>query len=96
MKLEKTEVKSIDEIQKEIINSAIYYHVVFFQPGSSTRLTQSFEKFIVAKEYAKILLAEPNRIRSAMFYAVCEDERTALYGTMGRDLKWKPVFEETA
>ncbi len=95
MKLEKTEVKSIDEIQKEIINSATFYNVIFFQPGTSTRLSQSFESLKVAKEYSKILLSEANRIRSAMFYATCEDGRSALYGTMNRDLVWKPVFEET-
>jgi len=93
-KLEKTEVKSIDVIQKEIIDSAKYYHVVFFQPGTSNRLAQSFEQLQVAIEYAKVLLSEPNRIRSAMFYAVSEDTRTALCGTMTRNLVWNQLYDK--
>lgn len=93
-KLEKTEVKSLDEMQKEIIASALYFNVVFFQPGTSKRETASFELLTMAKAYAIVVMKEPNRFRCAMIYAIVNDNTNALVGTIGRNLLWKPVFSE--
>ena len=50
----------------------------------------------MAVAYSKITLQEPNRIRSAMIYAIDEGEHHALVGTMGRhDLQFKEVEAQT-
>jgi hypothetical protein len=80
-----------DEHTKNVIDNAEYYNVAFFQPGTSTRVYQTFDDLDVAKKYAEVSLSEPNRLRSAMIYAIDEYRNHALVGTMGRDLIWKKI-----
>lgn len=90
----KTKAKTthpVDEHTKSVIDNAQFYNVAFFQPGTSTRIYQAFDKLETSKKYAEVTLSEPNRIRSAMIYAIDEYENHALVGTMGRDLVWKEV-----
>lgn len=91
----KGELKPVDLDEQRIRDNPDFYNVVFFQPGSSTRVYQSFEKLDMALKYSEVTLQEPNRIRSAMIYAIDEYQNHALVGTMGRDLKWKPVVPKT-
>lgn len=78
-----------DVHNKNVIDNAQYYNVAFFQPGTSTRVYQTFDKLETSKKYAEVSLSEPNRLRAAMIYAIDEYENYALVGTMGRDLVWK-------
>jgi hypothetical protein len=89
------ELKPMDAWEESIRKSAVFYSVVMFQPGVSTRAYQSFEDLGMAQEYSKIVLQEANRIRSAMVYAIDENGHHALVGTMSRDLKWKKVEPKT-
>lgn len=79
----------VDVHSKTIIENAEFYNVAFFQPGTSTRVYHSFYDLNVSKAYAEVALSEPNRLRSAMIYAIDEHKNHALVGTMGRDLVWK-------
>lgn len=90
-KAKKKEPHPFDEHTKNVIENAEYYNVAFFQPGTSTRVYQSFDDLNTAKKYAEISLSEPNRLRSAMIYAIDEFTNHALVGTMGRDLIWKKI-----
>ena len=85
------ELKPMDAWEEGIRNSAVAYNVVMFQPGATSRVYQSFEDLTMAQEYSKVVLQEANRIRSAMVYAIDENGRHALVGTMDRNLKWKKV-----
>lgn len=87
----KGELKPMDAHEQEIRDNALKYTVTFFQPGTSTRVSMTFEDLNVAKKYCEVTLKEPNRIRTGMVYAVNQYENHALVGTMGRDLKWKEV-----
>ena len=79
----------VDIHSKNVIENAVYYYVVFFQPGSSIRQYKTFEDLKIAKAYTMATLKEPNRLRSAMIYAIDESDQHALVGTMNRDLVWK-------
>lgn len=87
----KGELKPMDEFEEAIRANAVAYNVVCFQPGASSRVYQSFEKFDAAVKYSEVVLSEANRIRSAMIYAIDEQNHHALVGTMARDLKLKKV-----
>jgi hypothetical protein len=89
------ELKPMDAWEEGIRSSAVAYNVVMFQPGTTSRVYQSFEELTAAQEYSKVVLQEPNRIRSAMVYAIDENGRHALVGTMDRNLKWKKVEPKT-
>jgi hypothetical protein len=89
------ELKPMDAFEEGIRNSAVAYNVVMFQPGVSSRVYQSFAKLQEAIEYSKVVLKEPNRIRSAMIYAIDESEHHALVGTVKRsDCEFKPVVPD--
>jgi hypothetical protein len=86
------ELKPMDEFEESIRNNAVFYNVVMFQPGVSTRIYQSFEILEHAIAYGKVVLSEPNRIRSAMIYAIDQDNHHALVGTINRgNLEFKKV-----
>jgi hypothetical protein len=85
------ELRDMDAHEQQIKENAVAYNVVMFQPGSSSKVYQSFQEANAAIEYARTTLAEPNRIRSAMIYAIDAEKHHALIGTMGRDLKYKEV-----
>ena len=90
------ELKPMDAWEHTIRENAVAYNVVMFQPGASSRVYQSFDNLPMAVEYGKIVLKEPNRIRSAMIYAIDEGEHHALVGTIHRnDLQWKEVEAKT-
>ena len=90
------ELKPMDAYEKSIRDRAVGYNVVMFQPGQSSRVYQSFDNLAMAIEYSKIVLQEPNRIRSAMIYAIDEHNHHALVGTVGRhDLAYKEVELKT-
>lgn len=78
------DLKPMDEWEESIRSQAVAYNVVMFQPGSSSRVYQSFDNLPMAVEYGKIVLQEPNRIRSAMIYAIDESNHHALVGTINR------------
>lgn len=78
------ELKPMDAFEEGIRNSAVAYNVVMFQPGVSSRVYQSFTELQEAIEYSKVVLKEPNRIRSAMIYAIDKNEHHALIGTVKR------------
>lgn len=86
------ELKPMDEFEETIRANAVAYNVVCFQPGASSRVYQSFELLEHAIAYGKAVLKEPNRIRSAMIYAIDRDQHHALVGTINRDnLNFKKV-----
>jgi hypothetical protein len=91
----KGEMSLVDENEQKIRDNAEQYNVTFFQPGTSTRLGMAFLDLNVAMKYCEVTLKEPNRIRSAMIYAVDKAERFALVGSMDRSLIWKPVAVKT-
>lgn len=92
----KGELKPMDAWEQEIKERAVAYNVICFIPGQSTRTHQSFDNLPMAIEYSKIILKEPNRIRSAMVYAIDDANHHALVGSVGRhDLEWKPVVAKT-
>jgi hypothetical protein len=88
-------LKVVDEYEQKVITNAVYYNVSFFQPGFGTKVHQSFEDLKIAKAYCKVTLQEPNRLRSALIYAIDSNENHALVGTMSRDLVWKEVIPQT-
>lgn len=86
------ELKPMDAWEETIRNNAVSYSVVMFQPGTSSRAYGSFDNLDRAIAYGKIVLEEPNRIRSAMIYAIDKDDHHALVGTINRhDLTFKKV-----
>ena len=86
------DLKPMDEWEERIRSQAVAYNVVMFQPGQSSRVYQSFDNLPMAIEYSKIVLKEPNRIRSAMIYAIDETNHHALVGTVNRhDCEYKQV-----
>jgi len=87
----KGELKPMDAHEQEIRENAKYYNVILFQPATSSRHAMSFELLEHAKKYAEVTLSEPNRIRTAMIYAVNEYGNHAMMGSMDRDLNWKEV-----
>jgi len=78
------ELKPMDEFEETIRERAVAYNVVMFQPGVSSRVYQSFSNLEHAVAYGKVTLSEPNRIRSAMIYAIDENNHHALVGTINR------------
>lgn len=89
-------LKPMDAFEEEIRKNAVAYNVVMFQPGKSSRVYQSFYILDQAIKYSEITLSEPNRIRSAMIYAIDKNEHHALVGTMNKhDLKFKKVEVQT-
>lgn len=96
MTAKRGELKPMDAWEETIRNNAVAYNVVMFQPGASSRVYQSFDNLQMAIEYGKVVLQEPNRIRSAMIYAINDGDHHALVGTINRhDLKWKEVEAKT-
>jgi hypothetical protein len=92
MPAKKGNLKPMDAFEESIRNRAVSYNVVMFQPGKSSRVYQSFTELDMAIEYSKTVLNEPNRIRSAMIYAIDKDQHHALVGTVNRhDLAFKKV-----
>ena len=90
------ELKPMDAWEHTIRENAVAYNVVMFQPGKSSRVYQSFDNLPMAIEYGKIVLQEPNRIRSAMIYAINDGDHHALVGTIGRhNLEFKEVEAKT-
>lgn len=90
------ELKPMDAWEHTIRSNAVAYNVVMFQPGKSSRVYQSFDNLTMAVEYGKVVLQEPNRIRSAMIYAIDESDHHALVGTIGRhNLEFKEVEVKT-
>lgn len=90
------ELKPMDAFEEGIRDSAVAYNVVMFQPGVSSRVYQSFDNLTMAVEYGKATLQEPNRIRSAMIYAIDESDHHALVGTISRhNLEFKEVEVKT-
>ena len=92
----KGEMSLVDEAEQKIRDNADYYSVALFQPGSSTRSNMGFKRLDHAIKYCEVVLAEPNRYRSAMIYAVDATERFAMVGSMDRKLNWKPVVVDIA
>lgn len=72
------------------MNDIHFYKVIFVQPGinPSNYQYQSFESFNTAIAYSKILLSEPNRIRTSLFYSIDYSQNIELIGSMGRDMKY--------
>ena len=85
------ELKPMDAFEEGIRANAVAYNVVMFQPGVSSRVYQSFENLDHAIAYGQATLNEPNRIRSAMIYAIDEHNHHALVGTVNRH---NGVFKE--
>lgn len=81
-----------DLFEKEICDNPSHYNVVLFQPGKNSRVGMSFDNLEMAIEYGKVVLAEPNRIRATMIYAIDENNHHALVGTINRfDKTFKEV-----
>lgn len=92
----KGELSLVDEAEQKIRDNAVFYSVALFQPGSSTRSNMTFERLDHAIKYCEVVLAEPNRYRSGMIYAVDKTERFAMVGSMDRKLVWKPIVVNVA
>lgn len=91
----KGELKPMDAHEQRIRDNAVAYNVVGFTPGSSSRMYMSFDDVKYAIVYAKQLLSDEVRIRSAMIYAIDEYDSHALVGTINRDMEYKEVALQT-
>jgi hypothetical protein len=87
----KGELKPMDVFEESIRENAVAYNVVFFQPGQSSRVYQTFNDLNLAIKYSAVTLSEPNRIRTGMIYAIDKENHHALVGTMNRDGVFKKV-----
>lgn len=87
----KGDLKPMDVFEETIRANASSYNVVFFQPGQSSRVYQTFQDLDNAIKYSAVTLSEPNRIRTAMIYAIDENNHHALVGTMNRQGVFKKV-----
>ena len=85
------ELKPMDAFEEDVRQNAVHYNITLFIPGSSTRLKESKPTLDEAIAESKVLLQDNARARSAMVYAVNEDERFAMVGSVDRSGKWKPV-----
>jgi hypothetical protein len=92
----KGEMSLVNEAEQKIRDNAEYYSVALFQPGSSTRSNMTFERLDHAIKYCEVVLAEINRYRSGIIYAVDKTERFAMVGSMDRKLNWKPIVVNVA
>lgn len=70
-------------------DNKIRYTVVLSQPGESIWSSFRFKNLNQAIVYSEAALKEPNRIRSAMIYAIDKNDSHVMVGSIGRDLKWK-------
>lgn len=88
------ELKEIDGYEQKIRDNPKHYSVVFFQPTTSSRQSMTTTSLDGAKDYAKTTLSDPNipKIRTAIIYAVDENDRHAMVGSMDRSLRWKEVI----
>lgn len=91
----KGQLKDVDVHEQNIRDNAVSYNVVAFTPRSSSRVYMSFEDLKYAIAYAKQLVSDEVRIRSAMVYAIDEYESHALVGTVNRDMVFKQVIPQT-
>ena len=92
MTAKKGTLKELDAWEQNIRDNAEYYNAVLFIPATSSRQTSKFKTLDGAKEYSiHEISAQPN-VRTAMIYAVNKTERSALVGSIGRNLVWKEVI----
>lgn len=88
----KGELKPMDAYEKGIRDNVVCYSVIGFIPRTSAKTYFTTESLLQAKVYAKQLLLDEVRIRSAMIYALDEYDHHALHGTMNRhDMQYKEV-----
>lgn len=85
------ELKPMDAFEEEVRANAVQYNVTLFVPGSSTHLKESTPTLDEAVAQSNVLLEDNARSRSAMIYAVDENDRFAMVGSVDRSGKWKPV-----
>lgn len=85
----KGDLKPMDEFEETVRANAKYYNVVLFTPGSSSRVYHTVDTLDEAKDFSFGVFDDQPRCRAAMVYAVDEDERFALVGTVNRGGKWK-------
>lgn len=91
----KGDLKPMDAWEESIRENAIKYNVVLFMPGSSSRVYNTSETIKEAIQASNNLLGEFERARAAMIYAVAEDDRFAMVGSVDRSGRWKPVKPKT-
>ena len=92
----KGQLKDMDAHEQSIRDNAVCYSVIGFTPRTSARSYFTTESLEYAKAYARQLLQDEVRIRSAMIYALDEDNHHALHGTMNRhDMEYKEVIPQT-
>lgn len=83
-----------DAADEVVRNNAAYYNVVLHVPQKNSRVYYSSEVLEDAIEFAESVYEDENlpRVRSAMVYAVDENDHFALMGTTNRFAsKFKPV-----
>lgn len=87
----KGELKPMDAFEEDVRQNAVQYNITLFVPGSSTRLKETTETLQEAIARCNELLEDNARARSAMVYAVDENDRFAMVGSVNRGSEWKPV-----
>jgi len=94
---QKGQLKDMDAWEQEIRDNAEYYTTIAFQPRRGQIPLTSFERLDMAIAYAQATMQEvTNRYRCVMVYAINEDGRHALCGTVNQfDKAWKPVVPQT-
>lgn len=85
----KGELKDVDAHEQRIRENAIKHSAVLYRPRFPVR--QDFDTFDEAMNFISTGMRDSSEYRSALIYAIGELERTALVGTMDRNLNWKPV-----
>lgn len=92
----KGELKDMDAWEQGIRDNAEYYAVIAFQPRKGQIPLRSFEGLDTAIAYAEATMDEINRYRSVAVYAINEEGRHALVGTVNEFEKtWKEVIPQT-
>lgn len=86
------ELKETDVYEQKIRDNPDHYSVVFFQPGTSSRQSIKTTNLEKALEHSRQSIADHTKIRSAIIYAVGEQDRHAMVGSMDRNMKWKEVI----
>lgn len=89
MTSKKGELKEVDAREQMIRDNPLKHSAVLYRPRFPVR--QDFDTFDEAMAFISTGMREGVEYRSALIYAIGDLERTALVGTMDRNLNWKPV-----
>lgn len=91
----KGQLKDMDAWEQSIRDNAEYYTTIAFEPRKGQIPLTSFDRLDMAIAYAEATFETPTRYRSLSVYAISDEGRHALVGTVNQyDKKWKPVVPQ--